>query len=149
MKNLSAKLESIVPYWSCLYVALQDCETSLGGAGKEAVVHVWQADSDGKYDNHLDESSHYCRGQIKVDKNGSYRIRSILPGLYPGRPRHFHIQVEAEGYKTIVTQLYIIGDARLENAVGAEKDTRRHLDFGKNGHAKYDFVLKRSSAQAP
>lgn len=123
---------------------MQDCKTPVGGAGKAAVIHVWQADSDGRYDDHMDESSHYCRGRIKVGKDGGYRIRSILPGRYGSRPRHFHIQVEAEGYRTVITQLYIPGDTRLESAARGEKDLSRRLDFEENGRAKYDFVLRKA-----
>jgi protocatechuate 3,4-dioxygenase beta subunit len=33
-------------------------------------------------------------------------FNTILPGEYPGRPRHIHYRVSHKGHATVVTQLY-------------------------------------------
>jgi protocatechuate 3,4-dioxygenase beta subunit len=54
---------------------------------QEAVISLWHADPDGRYD---------LRG-------GRYYV----PGVYPGRVRHLHVQVASrEGRLILTTQLY-------------------------------------------
>lgn len=90
-----------------------------------ATVHVWLADPRGVYDNQDSEGNpvalppekHRLRGRVVTDENGSYSFRGLRPGNYalsPGgndyRPGHIHAMVEAEGYRTLVTQLYFPDD---------------------------------------
>jgi protocatechuate 3,4-dioxygenase beta subunit len=37
---------------------------------------------------------------------GRYRFRTILPALYPGRTRHYHVKVQAPERPVLTTQLY-------------------------------------------
>ena len=67
-----------------------------------AVVDVWHADERGAYDN----KGFRYRGRVYTDEKGRYRIRTILPGLYPGRTRHYHVNVAAGGQLLLTTQLY-------------------------------------------
>lgn len=82
-----------------------------------AMVEVWHADSGGTYhpvgdgkvqDYPADKIT--LRGFVLTDAEGNYMFESIKPGLYPGRPRHFHYKITANGYKTLVTQIYFTGD---------------------------------------
>ena len=41
-----------------------------------------------------------------TDEAGRYRFRTILPGLYTGRTRHYHVKVAAPGRPLLTTQLY-------------------------------------------
>lgn len=68
-----------------------------------ALVDVWQADDAGVYDN----TGYRLRGHQFTDDRGRYRLETIVPGLYPGRTRHFHINVQAPNRPVLTTQLYI------------------------------------------
>jgi hypothetical protein len=41
-----------------------------------------------------------------IGGEGRYRFRTILPALYPGRTRHYHIKVQAPERPVLTTQLY-------------------------------------------
>ncbi len=104
-----------------------------------ALVDFWHADADGVYDN----VGYRMRGHQYTDADGRYRLETVVPGLYPGRTRHFHVKVQAPGGPVLTTQLYFPGepanardgifDAALEMRVA---DAR---DGGKE--AAFDFVL--------
>ena len=67
-----------------------------------AVVDLWHADERGAYDN----KGFRYRGRIYTDEKGRYRFRTIVPALYPGRTRHYHVNVAAGGKLLLTTQLY-------------------------------------------
>lgn len=74
-----------------------------------ALVEVWQADSRGDYTQvgaGRDDPGCLLRATLKTDSAGRYSFRTVLPGEYPGRPRHIHYRVSAKGHATLVTQLY-------------------------------------------
>jgi protocatechuate 3,4-dioxygenase beta subunit len=74
-----------------------------------ALVEVWQADSRGDYTQvgaKQGDAGCLLRASLKTDADGRYTFRTVLPGEYPGRPRHIHYRVSAKGYATLVTQLY-------------------------------------------
>jgi protocatechuate 3,4-dioxygenase beta subunit len=73
-----------------------------------ALVDFWQADGEGEYDN----DGFRCRGHQFTDAEGRYRLSSVVPGLYPGRTRHFHVRVQRKGGRILTTQLYFPGEAR-------------------------------------
>ena len=37
-------------------------------------------------------------------------MRSVVPGLYPGRTRHIHVKVQPQGGRVLTTQLYFPGE---------------------------------------
>ena len=67
-----------------------------------AVVDLWHADEHGAYDN----KGYRYRGRVYTDEQGRYRLRTIVPALYPGRTRHYHANVAAGGKLLLTTQLY-------------------------------------------
>ncbi|MBT9312036.1 dioxygenase family protein [Leptothoe kymatousa] len=67
-----------------------------------ALVDCWHTDAQGEYDN----SGYRFRGHQFTDADGRYRIETILPGVYPGRTRHFHVKVQAANQPALTTQLY-------------------------------------------
>jgi protocatechuate 3,4-dioxygenase beta subunit len=74
-----------------------------------ALVEVWQADARGDYTQvgtGRDDPGCLLRASLKADAEGRYAFRTVMPGEYPGRPRHIHYRVSAKGYTTLVTQLY-------------------------------------------
>ncbi|MEM9484507.1 MAG: intradiol ring-cleavage dioxygenase, partial [Cyanobacteria bacterium P01_F01_bin.116] len=67
-----------------------------------ALVDCWHTNHQGEYDNR----GYTFRGHQFTDAEGRYRIETIVPGLYPGRTRHFHIKVQAPNQPVLTTQLY-------------------------------------------
>lgn len=67
-----------------------------------ALLELWHADADGDYDN----EGYRCRGHSFSDEQGRWWFATIVPGLYPGRTRHFHVKVQRPGGATLTTQLY-------------------------------------------
>jgi protocatechuate 3,4-dioxygenase beta subunit len=66
------------------------------------LVDLWQADDSGDYDN----KGFRLRGHIFTDADGRYAFRTIVPGLYPGRTRHYHVKVQAPRKPVLTTQFY-------------------------------------------
>jgi protocatechuate 3,4-dioxygenase beta subunit len=73
-----------------------------------ALLDFWQADGQGQYDN----EGYRCRGHQFTDEAGRYRLETVVPGLYPGRTRHFHLKVQAPNRPILTTQLYFPGEPR-------------------------------------
>lgn len=78
-----------------------DCVTPLGGA----IVDVWQADSNGVYDN----TGFTLRARMRTEACGRYRFDTVLPGNYDTRPRHIHYKVSHADGQALTTQLYFEG----------------------------------------
>ncbi|MEJ0076155.1 MAG: intradiol ring-cleavage dioxygenase [Alphaproteobacteria bacterium] len=74
----------------------------------DAIVDLWQADSKGDYDN----SGFRLRGHQRADAEGRYRFRTIVPGAYEGRTRHFHVKVAPPAGRLLTTQLYFPGEPK-------------------------------------
>jgi protocatechuate 3,4-dioxygenase beta subunit len=73
-----------------------------------ALVDFWHADDEGEYDN----QGFRLRGHQFTDASGRYRLETIVPGLYPGRTRHFHVKVQAPKGRVLMTQLYFPEEPR-------------------------------------
>lgn len=71
-----------------------------------ARVDLWHTDRDGRYDNH----GYRLRGYQLTDEQGRFGFETIVPGLYPGRTRHFHVKVARPGGRVLTTQLYFPGE---------------------------------------
>ncbi|MGD1856863.1 MAG: hypothetical protein ACFB2W_21725 [Leptolyngbyaceae cyanobacterium] len=78
-------------------VMSSQCEPIAG-----ALVDCWHTNDQGEYDNR----GYTFRGHQFTDAEGRYRIETIVPGIYPGRTRHFHIKVQAANQPVLTTQLY-------------------------------------------
>ncbi|MDQ6669330.1 MAG: dioxygenase [Chloroflexota bacterium] len=73
-----------------------------------ALLDFWQANASGTYDN----TGYTLRGHQYTDANGYYTLRTIQPGLYPGRTEHIHVKVQAPNGPVLTTQLYFPGVAQ-------------------------------------
>jgi protocatechuate 3,4-dioxygenase beta subunit len=73
-----------------------------------ALVDLWHANDQGEYDN----KGFRLRGHIFTDSEGRYAFHTILPGLYPGRTRHFHVKVQPAGGALLTTQFYFPHEER-------------------------------------
>lgn len=109
------------------------------GENAEPVAHarveIWQIDDVGEY-RHPNFGGErpaergfqgYGRGQ--VDKSGRYAFKTIKPIGYGGRPPHVHFRVVAQGYQTLTTEMYFVGDnaegslwQRLFGGFSSERD---------------------------
>jgi protocatechuate 3,4-dioxygenase beta subunit len=84
-------------------VLSRDCKPVSG-----ALLDFWQADAKGGYDN----SGFRLRGHQFTDAEGRYRLRTVVPGVYPGRTRHIHVKVQPRGGQVLTTQLYFPGESQ-------------------------------------
>lgn len=107
----------------------------------DAVVEIWHADQYGRYtrvDSAMaDELACLLRGTVRSDKAGRYSFRTIMPGLYTGRPRHIHFRVSAVGYRVLVTQMYMpaqdgVDPSLAAKAVKGSGDTLAAVEFDIN-----------------
>jgi protocatechuate 3,4-dioxygenase beta subunit len=71
-----------------------------------ALVDLWHADDNGSYDT----TGFRLRGHLFTDADGRYAFRTVVPGLYPGRTRHYHIKIQAPGAGVLTTQFYFPGE---------------------------------------
>lgn len=111
----------------------------LGPGGRPvpgARVDVWHSSSEGFYENQEpDAPPMNLRGRFTTDAGGRFRFRSLKPAGYPVpthgptgdllraqhrhpmRPAHLHFLILKEGFKTLVTQVFVDGDEHLESDV--------------------------------
>jgi protocatechuate 3,4-dioxygenase beta subunit len=84
-------------------VFARDCRP-VGGA----LLDFWHADTGGEYDL----EGYRLRGHLFADRQGRYRLITIVPGEYPGRTRHIHVRVQAPEGRILTTQLFFPGEER-------------------------------------
>jgi protocatechuate 3,4-dioxygenase beta subunit len=99
-------------------------------------VDIWQASPVGMYENQdEDQADMNLRGKFTTDADGRFWFRSVKPagypvptdgpagellraqGRHPFRPAHVHALLYKEGFKTLVTQVFVDDDAHLESDV--------------------------------
>ena len=120
-KGRLVELTGLVLTRSCLPVA-------------RALIDLWHADERGEYDN----AGFRYRGHLFTDAEGRYRFRTILPALYTGRTRHYHVKVQAPQQQVLTTQLYFPD----EPANRRDGLFRRELVMRTAGDAaRFDFVV--------
>jgi protocatechuate 3,4-dioxygenase beta subunit len=119
-----------------------DCKTPIA----KALIDVWGADSDGKYDGDSDAGSPDpawpLRGRLYAAEDGHYSLTTLLPGFEPGRTRHVHVRVSAPGYPTLVTQIYFTGvpENAQDPLIRPGLITPLH-DHGKFLHVVFPLIL--------
>ena len=92
----------------------------------------------GEYDN----IGFRYRGHVIAGPDGVFRFRTIVPALYPGRTRHYHVKVQAPGSRLLTTQLYFPNEpANLRDALFQSKLLMRVADAGDDLDGRFDFVL--------
>ena len=99
-------------------VRADDCSTPIANA----IVDVWHANDQGCYtifqncdSGNSDNDEYNLRGIMVTDEYGNYSFESILPGYYPGRPRHFHYKITTPSGIELVTQCYFDNDSLISN----------------------------------
>jgi hydroxyquinol 1,2-dioxygenase len=97
-----------------------------------ALIEAWEADQDGFYDVQYADGRLAARGHLTTDDHGGYRFWAITPTPYPiphdgpvgkllaaagrspMRASHLHFMVSAPGKRTVVTHIFVRGDAMLD-----------------------------------
>ena len=121
-----------------------------------ALLDVWQSDSEGFYDVQLPDAPLNLRGRFRADAEGRYTFRTLKPAYYPiptdgpvgkmlmavgrhpYRPAHIHFIAAAAGYKPLTTELFVDGDPYLDS----------DAVFGVRDSLVVDFVRHDSADEA-
>src|SRR6202035_3563852 len=109
-----------------------------------ALVDIWQSSPEGFYENQDPiQADMNLRGQFTTDADGHIGFRSVKPSGYPipidgptgellraqgrhnMRPAHLHFLATKEGFKTLISQLYVPDDKYIET--DAQFGVTRHL----------------------
>ncbi len=106
----------------------------------KALLDFWQANPSGQYDNR----GYYLRGHQFTAADGTYRLETVVPGLYPGRTRHIHVKVQAPREAILTTQLYFPDE--VKNSTDGIYDPRllmKQVSAPSGGpvQATFDFVV--------
>ncbi len=108
-----------------------------GSPIKGALIELWQADDHGTYihsrgaDHGERDANFQGYGKFETASDGGYRFRTIKPGLYTGRTRHYHFGITLPGQqRRFTTQLFFAGEpgnARDGVLNGIREEARRAL----------------------
>ena len=110
-----------------------------------AEVDVWHSSPAGLYEQQDPEQAEMnLRGKLTTDGDGTFSFRSVKPAGYPiptdgnvvgdllraqnrhpFRPAHVHVLIVKPGFKTLISQIYMPDDPRLETDV--QFGVTRHL----------------------
>jgi protocatechuate 3,4-dioxygenase beta subunit len=103
-----------------------------------ALLDLWHADEVGEYDSR----DFRYRGHIFTDVQGRYRFRTIMPGLYPGRTRHYHVKVQVPGQPLLTTQLYFPDEPFNSRDDFFHRElVMRATESGPGVEARFDFII--------
>lgn len=136
-----------------------------------AEVDVWQASPVGMYENQdAGQADMNLRGKFTTDAEGRFWFSSVRPAGYPVpthgvigrllaaqrrepyRPAHIHFLVYKPGFKTLISQVFLDEEDRLENDVvfGVTRSLVGQIQRGRNGLTlTHDFVLAAGEAHLP
>jgi protocatechuate 3,4-dioxygenase beta subunit len=103
---------------------------------ENAEIDVWHSSPEGFYEQQDPKQIDMnLRGKFVTDAEGHFSFRSVKPAGYPipidgptgdliraskrhhFRPAHLHFLIFKEGFKTLISQIYVNDDARLESDV--------------------------------
>ncbi|MDA9405892.1 dioxygenase family protein [Bradyrhizobium sp. CCBAU 45384] len=136
---------------------------------KDAVLHVWHANSQGWY-SHFDPTREQTpfnnRARIKLGPDGRYAFHSKMPngysvpeggatdtlmkaiGRHGHRPAHVHFFIEAPGYRKLTTQINFGDDPHAaDDFAFATRDGLLPVPQrqGDSAYINFDFQLQRAS----
>lgn len=137
-----------------------------GGPLAGALVDIWHSDEDGFYDvQRPAEENASLRARFRTDAEGRFHFWTLMPtsypvpedgpvgdllratGRHPMRPAHVHFMIAAEGHETLVTHVFVAGDAYLDSdaVFGVKQALIAEFRTAPEGHRvlAYDFALKR------
>ena len=130
-----------------------DAGNPLGGA----LIEVWEADADGRYDVQYADGRVAARAHLRTEPDGSYRFWAVTPTPHPiphdgpvgdllkavrrspMRTSHLHFMVSHPGCRTLVTHIFVRGDELLDS----------DAVFGVKDSLVKDFERQRPGTSAP
>ncbi len=105
---------------------------------QRALLDFWHADDSGEYDN----EGYKLRGHMFTEANGTYRLQTIVQGIYTGRTRHIHVKVQAPNGPVLTTQLYFPDEAGNESDGIFDPSLLMDVtDAGDTKNASFTFVV--------
>ena len=126
--------DSITEHASGKEIVLFGTVTSTTGKPiPNASVEIWQPDDEGVYDMQRDENAMDLRGHFYCNSDGVYYCKAVAPLGYMipmdgpvgdmiraqqrhgYRPAHIHFLVAAQGYRELVTALYLADDEHIDS----------------------------------
>jgi hydroxyquinol 1,2-dioxygenase len=128
-----------------------------GNPVPHALIEVWEADQDGLYDVQYSDGRVTARGHLYSDTDGRYRFWAVTPTPYPiphdgpvgrllaatgrspMRASHLHFMVKADGFRTLVTHIFVLGDEFLD----------RDSVFGVKNSLVKDFMPQPADTPTP
>jgi protocatechuate 3,4-dioxygenase beta subunit len=102
-----------------------------------ALAELWHANDAGEYDN----QGYRLRGHQFTDNTGLYRFSTIVPGLYGGRTRHFHLKFQAPNLPVLTTQFYFPNEPDNERDRLFNPDLLLKVSRGSELTGRFDVVL--------
>jgi protocatechuate 3,4-dioxygenase beta subunit len=103
-----------------------------------AVVDLWHADDKGEYDN----VGFRYRGHVISGPDGAFRFSTIVPAIYSGRTRHYHVKVQAPSSRLLTTQLYFPNEpANRRDGLFQRELLMRVADASDGLAGQFDFLL--------
>ena len=130
-----------------------------GAPVDDAMLEIWQANADGRYDHHEDaqekliDSQFHGFGRAATDQHGNFRFDTIKPGRVPGvgsvlQAPHINVSIFARGLlKRLATRIYFPdepsndADAIL-NAVPIARRSTLIAHAGSTSALRFDIVLQ-------
>lgn len=115
------------------FVLNEDCKPQ-----PDCRVEIWHADDNGHYDS----QGFRLRGHCITDERGRWWFDTIIPGLYPGRTRHYHFKVHTSTGHNITTQLFFPGEQ--QNKTDYIFNEALLMEINEEGNerlARFDFVV--------
>lgn len=107
----------------------------------EAILDFWHADNNGQYDN----TGYRFRGHQFTDADGTFRLETIVPAIYPGRTRHIHVKVQGPNTPLLTTQLYFPNEPQNETDRIFNPVLLMDVQDADEGKvATFDFVLEQA-----
>lgn len=103
-----------------------------------ALIELWHADPAGHYDN----QGYRLRGHQFADAEGRWSFATIVPALYPGRTRHYHVKVQRQGGRVLTTQLYFPDETGNRRDGLFREELLMRVVRQEGGRAgRFDFVI--------
>jgi protocatechuate 3,4-dioxygenase alpha subunit len=125
--------------------------TVFDGAGAtvpDALIETWQADANSRFDHPDDPRGAVTGfrgfGRCPTDADGSYSIRTVLPGALPGEAPHIDVSVFARGLlHRVVTRIYFADDPSDPVLASVPEERRGTLIAVKSGGGyRFDVRLQ-------
>jgi hydroxyquinol 1,2-dioxygenase len=111
-----------------------------------ARLDVWEADDAGRYDVQYGHGAPAARAHLFADADGDYRFWALTPTPYPipddgpvgqliratgrspMRAPHLHFKVAAPGMQTLITHIFVAGQADSDSVFGVRESLVRDFE---------------------